>query len=411
MEQMISSANSASKDVTQRATKSIPQKGRTLFSLLNKIKYGSLSIIHPQGNHTLFKGSEPGPHVEIKINHWSMASAMLGSGDIGLGESYKNKAWECDHIDKLIEFGVLNQKEIEKVATGTALRVLYYRFRHWLNRNTKSGSQRNIHSHYDLGNHFYDKWLDGTMTYSSALFTNTNETLYQAQLNKYNRILDQLNASVGESIIEIGCGWGGFIKQALLRGLKITGVTLSKEQYKYCLDLYKDNEDVTILYSDYRDLTGKYDHIVSIEMFEALGEQFWPTYFEKLKSLLKDNGNAVIQTITINDHDFQSYRKGSDFIQQFIFPGGMLPSPREFKKQCERVDFILEDEFNFGISYAETLKFWDINYNVIKSSLDQDGFDDEFHRLWHFYLKYCEGGFRSGKIDVYQFKIMKGSNG
>lgn len=382
---------------------SVPHKAKTLLSLLSKIEVGQMKLIHPDGQISFFKGTRPGHDVTLNIYDWEVASAILGSGDIGLGETYQRGLWSCAHIDKLIEFGIANQSYIEQVSTGNILNLFYYRFRHWLNRNTKKGSQKNIHAHYDLGNHFYRSWLDSTMTYSSALFDRENLNLEQAQIRKYNVLLDTLDANAGDHILEIGCGWGGLIEQARKRDLKVTGVTLSQEQFKYCQEKFKNDSHVDIKLCDYRDLEGKYDHIVSIEMFEAIGERFWSVYFDKVKSLLKESGRAAIQTIVMNDRDFNAYRKGSDFIQQMIFPGGMLPCPRVFKALAFKAKLKVDREYFFGLSYAKTLNQWDLNYRKVKDKLLDLGFDEEFNRLWHFYLKYCEGGFNARKIDVCHF--------
>ena len=393
--------------LTRNKTKltKMPSEAKVLFNLLENIKYGEISILSPEGKKHYFKGQERGVSVELEIFDWTMVSLLLGSGDIGLGESYKQGMWSCSDIADLIQFGSENQKYIEKVSNGSILKIIYYQFKHWLNKNTKKGSQRNIHEHYDIGNDFYQLWLDKTMTYSSAYFTDYNVSLQVAQEEKYKRILNYLDAKEGEHVVEIGCGWGGFIQAAIKRNLKVTAVTLSKEQYDYCCELFKDHPMVDIQLCDYRDLSGTFDYIVSIEMFEAIGEQFWSTYFNKVRSILKPAGKAVIQTITINDSDFSSYKKGSDFIQQMIFPGGMLPCPRVFKSLASKNDLTIQFEDSFGLSYAQTLNRWDEAYQKEKSEISKLGFDEEFHRLWHFYLKYCEGGFRSGKIDVNHYVL------
>ncbi len=395
-------------NISKQNSKAIPRKAKLLFSLLSRIEKGKITVKHPNGETSSFSGSHKGAEVTLQIHDWNMISYMLAKGDIGMGESYQKGMWDCSNIDKLIEFGIDNQDAISKVSTGNVINVLYYRFRHWMNRNTKSGSRKNIHAHYDIGNAFYDKWLDTTMTYSSALYNDVkNESLSQAQVNKYNRILDQLNIKDGTKIIEIGCGWGGLINEAIKRGAHVTGVTLSQEQYDFCCQKFDGNSNVEVKLCDYRDLTGKYDYVVSIEMFEALGEEYWNTYFEKVNSLLNKNGRAVIQTITINDQDFNSYRKETDFIQEMIFPGGMLPCPKAFRNQSQKANFKVHDEFSFGLSYAETLSKWDEKYQQVKEELSSMGYDTKFHRLWHFYLKYCEGGFRSGKINVYHYVLDK----
>jgi cyclopropane-fatty-acyl-phospholipid synthase len=379
--------------------------GKLFINVISKISKGDLTIITPNGKQLNFSGDKKGEDVTIKINNWKMAESLFLKGDIGLGESYITNYWESDNINGLIRLGVDNYKEFGKVIKGAILRIAYYRFKHIiLNRNTKNGSKKNIHAHYDLGNDFYNLWLDNTMTYSSALFCKQELTLQEAQENKYQKIIDQLNLSKGDHILEVGCGWGGFMEYAATKGIKVTGVTISKEQYDFAvqrLDKYKDLCNVKL--QDYREISGKYDHIVSIEMFEALGQSYWKTYFNIISSVLNDNGKIVIQSITINDKDFKSYSKSTDFIQQYIFPGGMLPSPNEVVKQSKLCGLYMENEIKFGPDYGKTLDIWEKQFTDKLSKVKEQGFDEGFIRTWRFYLKYCQGGFEAGKIGVSQF--------
>jgi cyclopropane-fatty-acyl-phospholipid synthase len=279
------------------------------------------------------------------------------------------------------------------------LSALFYLFR----LNTIKGSKKNIHAHYDLGNAFYSLWLDPSMTYSSALYQSEQDSLTQAQYNKYDRMLDCINHQSGR-LLEVGCGWGGLAERAIHKGdYDIKGITLSEEQHDFAQA--RLGKDVKIVLEDYRHQTGLYDHIISIEMFEAVGERFWPTYFQKLKSLLAKNGKAVIQTITINEHDFPNYRKGGDFIRSFIFPGGMLPSVSRFKQEAEKAGLKAHEPYKFGHDYARTLETWLENFDKQKQQVRALGFDDGFIRLWRFYLAACAAGFRTNKTDVMQMEL------
>ena len=329
-------------------------------------------------------------------------------GDIGLGESYISGYWDCGNINNLIKFGIENYNELERVIKGSLLKILFFRIKHFLNRNSRKGSLKNVHAHYDIGNEFYQLWLDSSMTYSSAIFNSTDEELLSAQENKYERILKKLKLKNGDHILEVGCGWGGFMEYAARNGFKVTGVTISKEQYEFAKKrLSKFGNLAKVKLQDYRDIDGKYNHIVSIEMFEALGEKYWKKYFKMLFSILKPGGKLIIQSITINNNDFFSYRKCSDFIQQYIFPGGMLPSPKIFKDVAVKQGFIYRGDLEFGRDYGITLKRWEENFSSVLSRVKKLGFDDKFIRTWRFYLKYCQGGFEANKISVFQFSFTK----
>lgn len=378
------------------------------LEMMSKIKYGTVTITTPEGEYLFYRGQEHGEHVALRIFDWKFCDELFLKGDIGLGESYIAGLWESDNINDLIKFGIDNKVQLEKVIRGSFFKILFYRIKHLLNRNSKSGSQKNIHAHYDLGNEFYKIWLDSSMTYSSALFDKSTQNLLEAQKNKYEKILNQLNLKEGDHILEVGCGWGGFMECAAERGIKVTGITISKEQYEFSKERLKSVEKFAIVkLMDYRDLVGEYDHIVSIEMFEALGQEYWRTYFNILHSVLKTNGKLIIQSITINDQDFSSYRRGTDFIQQYIFPGGMLPSPSAFKKVASEQGFKPFDDLEFGKDYALTLKKWEENFTASQEAVRDIGFDNKFIRTWRFYLKYCQGGFEAGKISVYQFCLTK----
>lgn len=381
---------------------------KLFLDTMSKVRKGSIVIKTSDGDFFNFRGPENGEDVTIVIHSWKFAEELFMKGDIGLGEAYIDGHWDCEHINKLINFGIQNKSEFEKIIRGSFLKILFYRAKHLLNRNSKKGSEKNIHAHYDIGNSFYSLWLDPSMTYSSAIILDENEDLQLAQMRKYQSVLDKLNLKSGDHILEVGCGWGGFLEYAANKGIKVTGVTISREQYDFaCKRLANFTDLVDVKYQDYRDINGKYDHVVSIEMFEALGEQYWQQYFSKLYSLLKPGGKLVVQSITINNKDFKTYRKGTDFIQQYIFPGGMLPSPEVFKVTSQKVGFIYENEMSFGLDYAITLKKWEEAYLLQLDKIKSLGFDNKFLRTWSFYLKYCQGAFEAEQISVYHFQLTK----
>ncbi len=381
---------------------------KILLDMLSIISHGSLKVITPDGKHYNFSGTKPGEDISVSINDWRFCDELLLKGDIGLGESYVLGYWDCDNINKLVKWGIENKKPLERAIKGSFTKILFYRFKHFLKRNSKRGSIKNVHTHYDIGNKFYQLWLDSTMTYSSAIFKSSNEELSDAQENKYKNILNKLKPEAGDHILDVGCGWGGFMEYAVRNGFKVTGITISKEQYEYAkrrLSKYGSFAEVKLM--DYRDIAGKYNHIVSIEMFEALGFQYWKKYFNVLYSILRPGGKLVIQSITINNDDFLSYKNCSDFIQQYIFPGGMLPSAKIVKDIATKQGFLHNDNFEFGLDYGATLKKWEENFTNALDKIKMLGFDERFIRTWRFYLKYCQGGFESRKLSVSQFNFIK----
>ena len=386
----------------------LPHWGVLFLEMMSNIRKGSVTIVTPEEKFLKYTGIEEGEHVSIRINEWKFCEDIFMKGDIGLGESYISGYWDCGNINNLIKFGIENYNELERVIKGSLLKILFFRIKHFLNRNSRKGSLKNVHAHYDIGNEFYQLWLDSSMTYSSAIFNSTDEELLSAQENKYERILKKLKLKNGDHILEVGCGWGGFMEYAARNGFKVTGVTISKEQYEFAKKrLSKFGNLAKVKLQDYRDIDGKYNHIVSIEMFEALGEKYWKKYFKMLFSILKPGGKLIIQSITINNNDFFSYRKCSDFIQQYIFPGGMLPSPKIFKDVAVKQGFIYGGDLEFGRDYGITLKRWEENFSSVLSRVKKLGFDDKFIRTWRFYLKYCQGGFEANKISVFQFSFTK----
>lgn len=376
-----------------------------LFKLLDKIEYGSISVTTPDGNRRDFQGRNTGTHGNINIHDWRTISAFAAKGDIGLTESYRDGYWDTDNLCALLLVGLENEDILAPYIRGGSvsnmISYIYYAFQ----ANTVKGSKKNIQAHYDLGNQFYKLWLDPTMTYSSALYKDKNETLVQAQHNKYDRILERLEKPTG-SILEVGCGWGGFADRAIARNdndYSVKGITLSEEQHAFANK--RLGKDANIVLEDYRHQQGMYDHLVSIEMFEAVGEKFWPTYFTKMKSLLNDKGTAMVQTITIDEKHFKRYRKGGDMIRSFIFPGGMLPSPERFVQSANKADMQVTDQFAFGQDYARTCQEWLNSFDTKHKEIKSLGFDNEFIRVWQFYLASCYAAFKVGRIDVMHMEL------
>lgn len=384
---------------------SIPGEAKVILNSLSKIEFGSIDIISPEGMHFKYVGKKPGPSTDLNISNWNIFAEILNKSDIGLAETYINNHWNSNSIDQLIELAILNESVLSKAFIGNLHKIIFYRLKHEARENTKSGSKSNIKAHYDLGNSFYSLWLDPTMTYSSALFSHMNEDLSQAQNNKYQNMLNLVGAKPGDHIVEIGCGWGGFLEHAAKQGIHVTGITISDEQYQFAkarIERLNLQEFAKVKICDYRDLEGQFDHAVSIEMIEAVGEKYWDSYFSLFKRVLKPGGKFAIQAITMNDKNFDSYRKGTDFIQQYVFPGGMLLSPKTIDRMLDKHEYQKIDQIFFGLDYAKTLNIWFNSFNQELDKVKTFGFDDQFIRLWNFYLKYCEGAFNSKRIDVTQ---------
>ena len=374
---------------------------RLVFELLGKISGGLLEIRLPDGSCALFGDGEHG--VSMQVHDEVVFAQILARGDIGLAEAYLDGAWDSPDITGLLGLLARNRDVLKKAVYGSWRGLVAARVRHWLNRNSKAGSKRNIMAHYDLGNDFYKLWLDPSMSYSSALFRAVDGgDLEKAQHAKYRRVLRHLHAERGQQVLEIGCGWGGFAEMAVAEGLSVTGLTLSPAQLAWA---QKRVPEADLRLQDYRDTTETFDHVVSIEMFEAVGERFWPSYFKTVAGALKPGGRAVIQSITIRDDLFASYRKGTDFIQQYVFPGGMLPSRQAFRAAAARAGLVVRDEYAFGEDYARTLAEWRHAFEANWPQIAALGFDEPFRRLWRMYLCYCEAGFLAGNVDVVQFEL------
>lgn len=379
------------------------------LSVLSHLEYGSLTVTTPDGKKREFTGTKEKNgnlnHANVEIYDWRTIASFAAKGDIGLAETYRDGWWDSDDISAVLLIGLKNEHLLKNYIRGGSIANLLSHLLYKTRQNTVNGSKKNIHAHYDLGNDFYKLWLDPSMTYSAALYQNKGESLKAAQDNKYDRILNRFDNDNG-SVLEVGCGWGGFADRAIERADKnydLKGITLSKEQHAYAKR--RVNGAANIALEDYRHQTGKYNYIASIEMFEAVGEKFWPTYFSKLKNLMEDKGKAVIQTITIDEQHFERYRKGGDMIRTFIFPGGMLPSPTRFSEEAQKSDMRVTDQFAFGKDYATTCKIWLDDFNKNELNVRKLGFDTDFIKLWRFYLAACYAAFSVGRINVMHMEV------
>ncbi len=387
--------------LTLRGNPPLARDTRSVLSLLEGLRHGLLEVRLPDGGSRLFGEGEPG--VVLQVHDEAMFGRVLARGDIGLAEAYLDGQWDTPDLTGLLGLFAANRDALRRAVYGSWRQLLGARLRHWLNRNSRDGSRRNIMAHYDLGNDFYRLWLDPSMSYSSALYRPADDgSLPAAQDAKYRRILNRLAAGPGQRVLEIGCGWGGFAELAVAEGLQLTGLTLSPAQLEWAR---RRVPQADLRLQDYRDLDERFDHVVSIEMFEAVGERWWPTYFSGVARARRPGGRAVVQSITIRDDLFSSYRRGTDFIQQYIFPGGMLPSRSAFRSAAARQGLAVVDEYAFGPDYARTLAEWRQSFETHWPRIAELGFDETFRRLWRFYLCYCEAGFLAGNIDVVQFEL------
>ncbi len=389
-----------------------PAAARTVFTLLQGLRHGSLTVQLPDGSMQRF-GGDAQPHAMLVLHNWKVCSAALKSGDIGFAEGYIAGDWSTPNLTDLLRVLIKNRAEVEDVIYGSWAGRLIYRIKHLLHRNTRANSQKNIHAHYDLGNGFYGLWLDQTMNYSSALFNgNLQQPMAAAQDAKVRRALQQAGVKPGHRLLEIGCGWGALAEMATLEmGAQVTGVTLSTEQLAYAQTRLQRQglaQQADLRLQDYRDIDdAPFDAICSIEMVEAVGREYWPTYFGAVAKLLKPGGRACIQSIVIDDALYARYIASTDFIQQYIFPGGCLPCPRVFKEQAEAAGLVVERSLAFGADYAETLRRWRDRFLAQRQAVLAGGFDERFVRIWEFYLAYCEAAFDEGNIDVLQYTLRK----
>ena len=396
---------------TTKGQSDLPRWCEAVFMIIRQIEQGSISFTLPDGRTFVAHGDRPGPQGHFDVHDGRLFARMVRDGDMGFAEAYMDGWWDSPDLQAMLDVALLNNDAVGRGFPGAGLVRAYERMRHWLRANTKRGSRRNISYHYDLGNTFYGLWLDPSMTYSSALFSGQGETLEQAQMNKYASICDRIGLGRDEHVLEIGCGWGGFAEYAIReRGVRVTGLTLSQEQHDYARKrLFEAGlaERAEIVMRDYRDETGSYDGIASIEMFEAVGEKYWPTYFGAVHDRLKPGASASIQMITIAEKLFESYRRGSDFIQKYIFPGGMLATPDLARRRAEEAGLDYLGSIEFGESYSRTLRDWYEKFNAQWDQISQLGFDDRFRRMWNFYLTSCAACFAGGTTDVTQITLRK----
>ena len=397
------------------ALQGAPAAARAVLGMLARLTHGTLEMQLPQGASARFGAGAP--LAVVRITDWNVFTRVLKSGDIGFAEGHIAGEWESPDLTALLTLLIANRDAIEHAVYGSWWGSLLYRLKHALNRNSRRGSSKNIHAHYDLGNAFYAQWLDATMNYSSAWFEgDLTQPLAQAQTAKVRRALTEAGVAPGARVLEIGCGWGALAEVAARDfGAQVTGVTLSTEQLAWGQQRMGKaglTERVELQLQDYRDLAAQheaepFDAIVSIEMFEAVGREYWDGYFDTLRRCLKPGGRACIQSITIRDDLFERYTRSTDFIQQYIFPGGLLPSPSVFEAQAQRAGFTVERRLAFGLDYAETLKRWRIVFTQREAEVRGLGFDARFMRIWHFYLAYCEAAFVCGNTDVVQFTLRR----
>jgi cyclopropane-fatty-acyl-phospholipid synthase len=379
--------------------------------LANRITVGRITVRFANGNTYVAQGKNHGPSAEITMRNAKPLFRLMTGGDLAFARSYLDGDWDSPDIGALLTLAMRNEEELSSVIASSRFSAWIALLRHRMRSNTKKGSRKNIAYHYDLGNDFYSRWLDETMTYSSALYTQENMELADAQKAKYERIINDLEIGADDHVLEIGCGWGGFAEYAIARtGCRVTGLTLSKEQRRFAIDRLEKagfGEKADIRLEDYRDCSGTFDKVVSIEMFEAVGEEHWRTYFSTVMNRLKPLGRAMIQVITIDEARFDGYRRNPDFIQTYIFPGGMLPSITAFKEHASTAGLAIRDILRFGTDYARTLMEWDKVFDEKWKEIAPLGFDDRFYRMWRYYLHYCAVGFRSGSIDVAQFHLAR----
>jgi cyclopropane-fatty-acyl-phospholipid synthase len=397
------------------ALQGAPAPARAVLGMLARLKHGTLDLQLPDGATARF--GQGARCAAVRITDWNVLTRVLKGGDIGFAEGYIANEWDSPDLTALLTLLIANRDEMERIVYGSWWGSLLYRVKHALNRNSRRGSTKNIHAHYDLGNAFYAQWLDSTMNYSSAWFEGDfTQPLAQAQFAKVRRALTEAGVTRGARVLEIGCGWGALAEVAASEfGAQVTGVTLSNEQLAWGQRRLHDAglaERAELRWQDYRDLAAQheaapFDAIVSIEMFEAVGREYWDSYFDTLRRCLKPGGRACIQSITIRDDLFERYVRSTDFIQQYIFPGGLLPSVSAFEAQAKRAGFTVERSLAFGLDYAETLKRWRISFAQHEREVGGLGFDARFMRIWHFYLAYCEAAFLRGNTDVVQFTLRR----
>ena len=394
-----------------RGQADLPRYFARVFALAKQMPVGRLDVVLPDGRRFRAEGATAGPVGEVHIHDPDVFARLIREGELGFCDAYLDEGWSSPDLQTFLDLMNSGNEILYRGFPGKGLVKAFERLRHLMRANSKGQARKNISYHYDLGNAFYGKWLDESMTYSSALFDTGQESFEAAQRAKYAALVDALGVKAGDHILEIGCGWGGFAEYAAgERGLRVTGLTISAEQLKYAQERIEKaglSDFVTLKMQDYRDETGQYDGIASIEMFEAVGEKYWPTYFEAVRERLKPGKMATLQIITVDHARWDVYKRGVDFIQKYIFPGGMLPSPKVLREQIERAGLVVDTSIEFGKSYDITLRRWHETFNAKWDQIKALGFDDRFRRMWNFYLTSCAATFDSGNCDVTQITIRK----
>jgi cyclopropane-fatty-acyl-phospholipid synthase len=396
---------------TTEGQQGLPRYFAAVFDKVSRIPRGRVDIHLPDGRTFRAEGKAPGFVAEFTVHNPDLFARLIREGDLGFCEAYMDGWWSTPDLMAFMDLVHDEADEVYDGFPGQGLIRAYERLRFWLQSNSKRQARKNIAHHYDLGNAFYAEWLDETMTYSSALFEGGQDSLERAQIQKYASMVDQMGAQPGDHVLEIGCGWGGFAEYAAKeRGLKVTGLTISREQFNYAVDRIAKaglSDRVTFKLQDYRDETGTYDGIASIEMFEAVGERYWPVYFRTLRDRLKPGRNATLQIITVQDRRWETYRRNVDFIQKYIFPGGMLPAPKVLRAEIEKVGLKVARSIEFGESYSQTLRRWHEVFNARWDRIAALGFDERFRRMWNFYLASCAATFLSRNCDVTQITVTR----
>ncbi len=396
---------------TTEGQSDLPRYFARVFAAACEMNRGRLDFVLPDGRRFRAEGRNPGPIAELVIHNPEIFARLIREGDLGFSDAYLDEWWSTPDLQAFMDLVHADNDELYDGFPGMGMVRAYEKLRFWLQSNSKRQARKNISYHYDLGNDFYGLWLDDTMTYSSALFETGQESLERAQIAKYASMVDQMGAKPGDHVLEIGCGWGGFAEYAAKeRGLRVTGLTISREQFNYAQQRIEKaglSDLVDFKLQDYRDERGTYDGIASIEMFEAVGEKYWPTYFNAVRDRLRPGANATLQIITVQDRRWETYRRGVDFIQKYIFPGGMLPSPKALRAEVERAGLTVARSVEFGESYSQTLRRWHDVFNDRWDEVRGLGFDDRFRRMWNFYLTSCAATFHSGNCDVTQITITR----
>ncbi len=387
----------------------LPRYFSQVFAATSEMNHGRLDFVLPDGRRFRAEGRAAGPVAELAIHNTDVFARLIREGDLGFCDAYLDGWWDTPDLMAFLDLVHADNDDLYDGFPGMSLVRAYERLRFWLNSNSRRQARRNISYHYDLGNEFYGLWLDDTMTYSSALFETGQESLENAQIAKYASMVDQMEVQPGDHVLEIGCGWGGFAEYAA-RELRVTGLTISKEQFNYARDRIARAGlagQVEFKLQDYRDERGQYDGIASIEMFEAVGEKYWPVYFDTVRERLRPGKSATLQIITVQDKRWEVYRRGVDFIQKYIFPGGMLPSRKALLDEIEQAGLGVLRSVEFGESYSQTLRRWHETFNARWDEVARLGFDQRFRRMWNFYLTSCAATFHSGNCDVTQITVRR----